>query len=264
MPESTALIGYSGFVGGNLRGQRHFDALFNSSNVADLAGRSFDLVVCAGVSAVKWMANRDPEADRAGIKRLTDALETVHAREMVLISTIDVYPDPSRTLDETADLDPSAGQPYGRHRLELERWIQDRFEITRIVRLPALFGPGLRKNAVYDLLNDNNTAAINPAGRFQWYPVERLWSDIERARACGLGLVNLFTAPVTMQLVVDSFFPGAVVGPASEPAPSYAVQTRFAPEFGGRDGYVLGADQSLGAMARYIAAERAAQRTAGR
>ena len=52
----TALIGYSGFVGGNLLRQRSFDACFNSSNIEAIAGRSFDLVVCAGAPAEKWKA----------------------------------------------------------------------------------------------------------------------------------------------------------------------------------------------------------------
>ena len=51
----TALIGNTGFVGGNLLRQQPFDALFNSKNIDDIAGRSFDLVVCAGVRAEKWL-----------------------------------------------------------------------------------------------------------------------------------------------------------------------------------------------------------------
>ena len=60
--ESTALIGYTGFVGSNLLRQRPFDACFNSSNIDQIAGRSFDLVVCCGARAEKWKANADPEA----------------------------------------------------------------------------------------------------------------------------------------------------------------------------------------------------------
>ena len=55
---SSALIGHTGFVGGNLRVARPFDVLVNSANVEELRGKSFDLVVCAGVRAEKWKANR--------------------------------------------------------------------------------------------------------------------------------------------------------------------------------------------------------------
>ena len=41
---SSALIGYTGFVGSTLLKQRSFDACFNSANIDQIAGRSFDLV----------------------------------------------------------------------------------------------------------------------------------------------------------------------------------------------------------------------------
>src|SRR5215469_14786624 len=101
----TGLIGHTGYVGGTLARSVCRAAMYNSKNIDSIRGRSFDLLVCAGVSAVKWLANKDPEADRAGIARLTDALAEVQAREFVLVSTIDVYPDPSSTLDEAAAID---------------------------------------------------------------------------------------------------------------------------------------------------------------
>ena len=45
---TSALIGNTGFVGGNLRRQVRFDVLVSSSNVDELRGRSFELVACAG------------------------------------------------------------------------------------------------------------------------------------------------------------------------------------------------------------------------
>lgn len=253
------LIGHTGFVGGTLARQHAFDACYHSRTVDALRGQSFDLLVCAGVSAVKWLANREPEADRAGIRALTDALAEVRAREFVLISTIDVYPDPGAGEDEDAEIDPARTHAYGRHRYALEQWAADRFETTRVVRLPALFGTGLKKNALYDLMRGNAVERINPAGVFQWYPTRRLWNDIETARREDLRLVNLFGAPVAMADVIDAFFPGALVGPATQPAPRYDVHTRHAAAFGGRGGYVASAEEVLGEMARYVAADRRQQ-----
>src|SRR5215469_11814811 len=91
---TAALIGYTGFVGGNLLRQRPVDALFNSANIDQINGRSFDLVVCAGARAEKWKANADPERDLNDIERLTRALEHVETQKLVLISTVDVFADP--------------------------------------------------------------------------------------------------------------------------------------------------------------------------
>ena len=254
---STALIGHTGFVGGTLDRAAAFTDRFNSATINSISGRHFDLIVCAGVSAVKYLANRDPDSDRAGIARLTGPLANVTADEFVLISTIDVYPDPEAALDEDAVLDPAANHAYGRHRLELERWVQDRFARVRIIRLPALFGPGLRKNALFDLLHDNQVGNINPAGSFQWYPTSRLWQDIAIARANGLARANLFPAPLPMSRIIDAFFPGAAIGPSTHPAPRYDLRTRHAELFGGTGGYVMGADAVLSAMADFVAEQRA-------
>ncbi|HEX8307486.1 MAG TPA: NAD-dependent epimerase/dehydratase family protein [Allosphingosinicella sp.] len=255
-PGATALIGYSGFVGGTLLRSGGFDHLLNSSNVDEMAGRSYDLVVCAGVSAVKWLANKDPDTDKAGIARLTGALASAKAREFILISTIDVYADPESRADEGATIDPSVNHAYGAHRYELEEWVKSHFPLVRIVRLPALFGEGLRKNALYDLLNSNATDSINPAGEFQWYPTRRLSGDIELMRKADLKLVNLFGAPLKMREAIDAFFPDARTGPAREPAPRYDLRTRYAELFGGTGSYVLHRTLTLGEMARFVAAER--------
>jgi hypothetical protein len=254
----TGLIGHTGFVGGTLLKAASWDACYNSANIAEIRGQSFDLLVCAGVSAVKWLANKEPDKDRAGIARLTDALGDAKARTLILISTIDVYPNPAAGGDEDTVIDPAVNHAYGRHRLELEHWAAERFKTLHVVRLPALFGDGLRKNAIYDLLHDNMVGSINPAGLFQWYPLARLWQDIGTARAHGLGLVNLFPEPVRMSRIIDAFFPGAPVGAEILPGPTYDVQTRHGHLFGGGDRYIMAADAVLAAMATFIASQRAA------
>ncbi len=81
----SALIGFTGFVGGTLHRARGFDLLINSKNTNDLRGGSFDLVVCAGVPAAKWLANAQPEDDRNAIASIRDALDTTEIKEMILI-----------------------------------------------------------------------------------------------------------------------------------------------------------------------------------
>ncbi|MBW3656526.1 MAG: hypothetical protein KY444_10490, partial [Gemmatimonadetes bacterium] len=196
------------------------------------------------------------EGDRRGIAKLTDALAEVEAHEFVLVSTIDVYPDPASGDDEDSAIDPSANHAYGRNRYELECWVREHFPLCRIVRLPALFGEGLRKNALFDLLHGNRTEAINPAGVFQWYPLRRLHDDLERVRAADLRLVNLFTQPFATQEVVDAFFPGARVGPPSRPAARYDLRTKHNAELGGQRGYLLDTTTVLGEMAQYVSGER--------
>lgn len=261
MPSTTALIGYTGFVGGNLLRQAHFDDRFRSTDIASIAGRRYDLLVCAGAPAEKWKANADPAADMASLRRLMDALDGVRAERVVLVSTVDVYPAP-RGVDEDTVLDPDEGQPYGRHRLLLERFVAERFD-TLVVRLPGLYGQGLKKNIVFDLLNDNLVERIDPAAVFQFYGLHRLWSDIGIALESGLPLVNFATEPVAVADVARHAFARALEPKAGGPAASYDVRTRHAALFGGRDGYLESRAEVLDGIAAYVREARGAGVTAG-
>ena len=257
-----ALIGHTGFVGSNLRNTSSFTDFYNSSNFGTMAGETYDEIVCSGISATNWLANKEPEQDWASIQNLLDVLSQTTARRFILISTIDVYPDPSQPFTEQLALESLRNHPYGRHRLAVETWVKERFTDHLILRLPALFGPGLKKNALYDLLNDNSVEKINPAGIFQWYPISRLNDDIARATELGLNLVNLFTAPLPMHEIIDACFPGTPVGPASLPAPSYNLRTQYAELFGGRDGFVMNTDNVFASLKNYIADVRQQRMTA--
>lgn len=148
-----ALIGHTGFVGSNLRKQHEFDVFFNSRNITEIKGGEFDLLVCAGVNAVKWHANLHPEEDKAAIQMLMDCLSTVKATRFVLISTIDVYSSFIPSPDESSIPDEARQDAYGQNRYRFECWVREHFPSSLIVRLPALFADGLKKNFIFDLLH---------------------------------------------------------------------------------------------------------------
>jgi hypothetical protein len=244
---TSALIGCTGFVGGFLAGCERFDLLIHRANVDLLRCRSLDRAVCAGLPAAKWIANREPEADRANMLLLCETLETVTAASFVLISTIDVYPRMGG-VDEGFDCSTEPNHPYGRHRLEFERFVRERFPHALILRLPALFGPGLRKNVLFDLMTGNQLEKVNPLSSFQWYPLERLPEDIDRAQQRELRLVNLFTEPLATATIIDRYFPDTQVGAEAQPAAHYDLHTRHAQVFGGAGHYVMSAQAALDAI----------------
>ncbi|PZW37736.1 hypothetical protein C8P66_14113 [Humitalea rosea] len=254
MSAGDALIGCTGFVGSILAAQGGFEGLYNSRNIGDIRGRSFRRVICAGVSAKKWLANKEPEADRAGIAALMEPLRTVRAESFVLISTVDVFAS-SEGVDEATVPNRAGLHPYGLHRLELEDFILGQFPRVHILRLPALFGPGLRKNILFDLLNDNMVDAVNPDAAFQWYPVQRLHGDIAAAEAAGLQLSHLATEPLPTREILDAFFSDKVVG-GKGAAPVYDLRTRHAEIFGGKGPYLMDRAQVLAEIGRFVAAER--------
>ena len=144
------LVGSTGFVGGNLLASHDFSAVCHSSDIADHFGTRPDLCVYAGVPAAMFLANADPEADLAVMAAARENLRRIAPRRLVLISTIAVYED-SRGRDEDSPMDSENLPAYGKNRLQLERWVRQDHPDALIVRLPALYGKGLKKNFLYDL-----------------------------------------------------------------------------------------------------------------
>ena len=252
-----ALLGYSGFVGGNLLRQREFDAVFNSRTFPEIRGRRFRDVYCACAPAEKWKANQQPENDRKTILEIIDVLATIHAERFVLISTIDVYPV-LENVDETYDCSARPNHAYGANRRMLEDRVQELFAEVHIVRLPALFGQGLTKNVIFDLLHDNALDKIQPDSSFQYYNLDRLWADIQVQTAAKVRLLNLCTEPLPTRTILATFFPEKQVGANAPPAVRYDVHTRHAGLFGRSGPYRESADNVLAQLGRYIDSQRKA------
>lgn len=144
------LVGSTGFVGGNLAAAGDFTKLYHSTNVREGFGAHNELVVYAGVPAAMFLANSDPEADLAVMRAARENLRALNGRQTVLISSICVYAD-SRGKTEADEPQPAGLAAYGANRLQLERWVREDFSDALIVRLPALYGQGLKKNFLYDL-----------------------------------------------------------------------------------------------------------------
>lgn len=241
---TEALIGYTGFVGGNLAAQHAFTHCYRSHTIHEIAGCSFDLIVCAGMPAEKWRANQEPEADRASLARLVDALGQTRAKRFILISTVDVYPHPVG-VDEGTAINAAALHPYGLHRWELEQFVRENFRATMIVRLPALFGNGLRKNVIYDFLHNNQLERIHADAEFQFYSLDTLWRDLARAQAAELSLVNFATAPMTVSELARQAFGLRFENRPPISPPRYDVRCRHASMLGGQCGYLRSKDMVL-------------------
>lgn len=252
---TNALIGHSGFVGSNLLAKRSYDSLYRSSDIDTIRGKTFDHIVCSGVQAMKWWANLHPEDDQAGIDRLLGPLSEVDARRFTLISTIDVYPAP-RGVDEDTIVEREGHHAYGLHRLQVEDWIRERFPEVLIVRLPGLFGPGIKKNVIFDMLHDNGLDKVHPGGVFQYYDLRRLADDIDRAWDLGIDLLNLSTGQLATSEIRDRFFPGKELG-GSGPAPaSYDMRSKHAKVWGGADGYLYSKEQVVADLGGWLDQEK--------
>ncbi|MGY1602675.1 NAD-dependent epimerase/dehydratase family protein [Geodermatophilus sp. SYSU D00815] len=255
-PRRRALIGWTGFVGGSLDQRIRPVARFRSTDVEQLRDADVDEVVCAGAPAEKWRANSDPDADLAGITRLIDALDSSRATSCVLISTVDVYAD-SRGADEGAPASTGQEQAYGRNRALLEEFVTGRFDDALVVRLPGMYGPGLKKNLVFDLIHQPEARFAHAGSTFQFYDVRDLWGHVLLARDAGLRVVNLATEPVSSAQVARECF-GVEYACDDRPQVAYDLRTRHAAELAGREGpYLRSADEVLAGIRAWGARELA-------
>lgn len=248
------LIGHTGFVGSTLLRQARFDACYRSTTIADIEHEQFDTLVCAGAPAQKWLANRDPAGDLRAIDTLIHHLCTVRCKVFVLISTVDVFAHPIG-VDEGSPVDEQGLQPYGLHRRRLETFVAGHFPRHLIVRLPGLVGPGLRKNVVYDLRHDNNLAAVDSRGVFQFYPMVNLWHDIQVALQAGLSLVHLCAAPISVADLAWQGFGRALEQHLPPPPARYDLRSRHAQLYGANGPYPYSARDTLLAVRAYAQSE---------
>jgi len=251
----TALIGSTGFVGSNLARQHTFTHLYNSATIKESHDQEFDLVVSAAPSAVKWKANKFPEEDKHMMDAFLADLAPIRTKTCICISTCDVYHVP-REVDEMTDPHDALPDlhPYGTHRLELEDFVRAHFADHLIVRLPALFGDGLKKNIVYDFMHDNQLEAIDSRGSFQFYNLAHLWADIEKARVNGLQLLNITTAPVSVAEIAKECFDRAFVNEVLPTPARYDIRSAHAALWGSVDGYLYDKATELAELKAFVQA----------
>ncbi len=144
------LVGSTGFVGGNLKRTHDFEAECHSTDISDYYGSEPELCVYAGVPAAMYLANSDPNADLTVIKQALKNIKAINPQKLVLISTVAVYVNP-KAVDEHTPFGKANLNAYGRNRAFLEKMIRKDFPECVIIRLPALYGEGLKKNFLYDI-----------------------------------------------------------------------------------------------------------------
>lgn len=256
-PASCALIGYTGFVGSNLDAEGRFQDRYNTANIADLRGRSYDLAISTANRADSHRINAHPDEDRSEIDGLIAHLRSAEIGKLVLISTVCVYPGDT-SPDEDTPLSEHDLTPYGANRLYQERVLSDTFD-TLIVRLPQLYGRNLKKGVVYDLLNDYRVEFIRPEVRFQHYGVDRLWDDIQTALRLGLPSLNIATPPLSNRELAREVFDVTLTHEPSEPESAFSrmytrdMRTRHDEAFGGTDGFLVSREEEIGGLRSFVA-----------
>jgi dTDP-4-dehydrorhamnose reductase len=232
----SALIGSTGFVGGHLQQDFKFTHTYNRANIFQIQGLTTDLLICAGLPAEKWKANNNPESDWANMASLAQKISSVSAETAILISTIDVY---QPAIDVTEEDQPNyvGEDAYGRNRAWFEAFFISHFSNSIVIRLPGLFGSNLKKNFIFDLVNNQSDqfSRVNPESKFQFYDIRGIWSLIEKCIESKVSLLNVATEPVFAQEIASIF---NVSLKSSAKKIEYRMKSKYCSLFNGSGGFL--------------------------
>ena len=248
---SKCIVGYSGFVGGNLLLKYKFDYFFNSKNFDSARNLNVDTLYFCGLPAVKWYANTYPDEDNLIIDNIKNILKTMTINKFILISTIDVYNNINENYNEDYNCY-NDNHTYGKNRYLFEEFIKQYFKNYYIIRLPALFGYGLKKNIIFDLLNNNQVNKIKVNSIFQWYNLNWLSHDIEKIINNNIRLCNFFTEPLHTKDILKLFnYPIDIFD--SDNNITYNLKTKYSKIFNCNiDGYIRNKDEIKKELINFI------------
>lgn len=201
------VIGGAGFVGSafaraaGARGVEH--AVVEPDNYARHMGRACRILINANGSSRKLLAEKSPLEDfDLNVRSVRATLADFRCDLYVHISSCDVYPDcstPAATREEEAPA-VERQSPYGFHKYLAEQCVRHGAQRWLIFRMGGFVGPGLKKNAIYDILHGGKLW-LDPASELQFLSTDdaaRLILDaVERGvtnevfNLCGSGVVRL-------------------------------------------------------------------------
>lgn len=126
-----------------------------------------------------------------------------------MFSTIDIYNSSPQKVNE--DYFPNINElNYGTNRYFFELLISKYliYNDLKIFRLPAVFNKKIKKNILFDLINNNNISKIKSNSFYQWYNLDNIYNDVisYTSKYPNEKIFNLFTEPINTNDILK-FFP---------------------------------------------------------
>lgn len=248
----VGIVGHSGLVGSYLEKIFPESFRFNSKNIHEVRGQSFDLLFLSTLPAEKWKANKFPKSDLEVVRSVSNHLKSVSSEKTLLVSTVDVFTNPTGVYEHDIPSD-SDTIGYGANRLEFERFVVGNFGDSWIVRFPGLVGEGLKKNVVYDLRHGKTVSEVPRNSQFQFYPLNRIANDIQKVLRSDPGLFHLVSEPLSLETIANFLHINVnVFGLASSIAPKYEVRSSKTSLWGTPGNFQVSKEESLSAIGRYL------------
>ncbi len=182
---STCLIiGAKGFIGSAVASEAiargYTVTAVDLDNYDAVKGSTVDLLINAAGNARKFIDDQDPIKGYAlSVTSVMNALQDFRFSYYVQLSSGAVYPDEGNPRNNAEDtvLTPEHMSRYGFHKWLAEQLVRHYAPRHLIVRMGGFVGPGLRKNAVFDLLS-GGALFVHPDSEFQYMDTRALAKSV--------------------------------------------------------------------------------------
>ncbi len=172
--KTCIIIGAAGFIGSAIlneaRSRGYGVIAVIRDNYESMKGASADILINASGNSKKFVDEREPQ--RGFDMTVGSVMRILHDFKFgyfIQLSSGAIYPDegdPSKNL-ETAILHPAEMTNYGFHKWLAEQIARHYAPDRLILRLGGFVGPGLKKNAIFDLLAGRDLF-VHPDSEFQY------------------------------------------------------------------------------------------------
>jgi nucleoside-diphosphate-sugar epimerase len=203
---TIAVIGANGFVGSAVL--KHIQSLglevtgVFRDNYEEVKGREYDVVINASNNSKKYISDREPVTDfDLSVTQQMRVLADFPSHLHVLLSSVDVYSDLDSYDYTKEELVPdiTKASHYGFHKYLAEECVRHYAPTWLIIRLAGMVGANLKKNPVFDIINDQ-PLRIHPGSQYQFMHTadvaQIVWNLVESGMSkkivnvCGDGLIS--------------------------------------------------------------------------
>jgi nucleoside-diphosphate-sugar epimerase len=172
--KTCLVIGAKGFIGSAVAAEAtargYAVTAVDLDNYQELTGAEADLLINAAGNSRKFIDDQDPvKGYELSVTSVMNVLHDFRFKFYVQLSSGAVYPDegdPRKNNEETL-LQPSKMTRYGFHKWLAEQLVRHYAPKHLIVRMGGFVGPGLKKNALFDLLT-GGPLFVHPDSEFQY------------------------------------------------------------------------------------------------
>lgn len=208
----TAFIGADSPLGKLAANKLNFDCLITAEKLQQISGQSFNHLVC--LCPTLWKSPAESRKNVFGtqhyIAKLMAALNDVKVDRLTYISNCELLEQEGN--ENTPQL-ASSEDELTQSLIELRNFMNLRFGRILHIQIPSFIGLG----AGYSVLDEFREADIEASAPHlallehqQFYPIQRLLPDINKAWSLGLFSVIFATPPITNMEIAECLFPDVV------------------------------------------------------